>query len=218
VIFQNVLCLGDSQTSGARTNIGYPEALANMMERRTGVIWNCINAGVPRDTAVEVLRRTQRLVREFSDVFIVCLLAGCNDTRVDRQTPPDTFALIFRQLLNLLRSSRVSGTFVGTIPIIQSGFGTLPYDKVSRALRLEYNSIIEHLCRQFEIPLVDTSMDRSMYVDAIHFNESGCFELAVRFASAIMETTEGIATDTAREGEGTALDRRGGPVVGPTSG
>jgi lysophospholipase L1-like esterase len=218
VIFQNVLCIGDSQTAGARIGIGYPEALARIMEERTTITWNCINAGVSKETVVDVLRRTQKLVREFNDVFIVCLLAGCNDARADRRTSPETFAMIYRQLINVLRSSGISGIYIGSIPVIQSGFGHLPYDTTSRALRLEYNSAIGELCRSFEISLVDTTMDRTMYLDAVHFNEAGCFELGRRFAETIMQTTDGVIPGFRRPKlQGSPPDSRDGAPPSPRS-
>lgn len=191
MIYQHVLCLGDSQTSGARTYFGYPEALAEVLGERTGVIWNCINAGVPRETLIQIYRRAQRLVREFDDVFIVCLMAGCNDTRMDRRTDAGNFGMIYRQLLNLLRVSQKFGIFVGTIPEIQSGFGLIPYDTASRKLRDNYNDVIKSLCKEMDIPVVDTSMGRENYVDAVHFNERGCRVLAGCFADSILRVTEG---------------------------
>ncbi len=193
MIYQHVLCIGDSQTSGARTYFGYPEALAEALGERTGVIWNCINAGIARETLIQIYRRTQSLMRTFDDVFIVCLLAGCNDTRMDRRTTVREFEMIYRQLLNLLRISRQVGIFVGTIPVIQTGFGSIPYDEHSRALRTEYNKTILSLCREMSIRVVDTVFDREMYVDAVHFNTRGCRALASQFADAILRVADGEA-------------------------
>src|SRR5215469_15897060 len=99
MIYQNVLCIGDSQTLGARTYLGYPEVLASILNERTGVIWNCVNAGVARETLIQTCRRTQHLVREFANVFIACLLVGCNDTRMDRRTSVREFAMVYEQIL-----------------------------------------------------------------------------------------------------------------------
>jgi len=194
MIYQNVLCIGDSQTSGARTYFGYPEALAEVLGERTGVIWSCINAGVAQETLIQIYRRTQSLVREFDDVFIVCLLAGCNDTRMDRRTGIRDFEMIYRQLLNTLRISRQVGVFVGIIPEIQTGFGTIPYDDRSRKLRAEYNAVIESLCREMGMPVVDTKLDREMFVDAVHLNARGCRALAGHFADTILRVTDGEAS------------------------
>jgi lysophospholipase L1-like esterase len=193
MIYQNVLCIGDSQTSGARSYFGYPEALAEALSERTGLVWNCVNAGVARETLIQIYRRTQHLVREFDDVVIACVLAGCNDTRMDRRTGVREFGMIYRQLLNLLRISRYVGLFVGTIPPIQDGFGFIPYDENSRRLREEYNAVIGSLCAEMEISLVDTTMGRENYVDAVHFNERGSRTLGARFADAILHVTEGKA-------------------------
>ncbi len=193
MIYQNVLCIGDSQTSGARSYFGYPEALADILNQQTGMIWNCINAGVARETLIQIYRRTQWLMREFDDVFIVCFLAGCNDTRMDRRTDVSEFEMIYRQSLNLLKISRQVGIFVGIIPEIQTGFGQIPYDETSRRLRTEYNRVIKSLCKEMNIAAVDTTVGREMYVDAVHFNERGCRALAGCFADAILRVTEGEA-------------------------
>lgn len=197
-LFQKVLCIGDSQTFGARSSAGYPEYLSDVLWNRCKkqVDWICVNAGVNGETVLEIMRRADRELRLFEDIFVVCVLAGTNDWRMDVQTDPELFEMLYRQLLiHVLRSpTPMKGKFVfpATLPIPMSGYCTFPHDRKSEEQTHEANIIIRRVVedvglRENLVELED--LKSKFFVDAVHFSDEGCIEVAKCFADRIIERT-----------------------------
>jgi len=190
-VWQKVLCVGDSQTFGARSRAGYPEYLSEILRVKTDgkVEWICVNEGVNHETVLQIMRRTDRALRTFGDAFMVCLLAGTNDTRGDVLTPIELFGELYRQLLVRIMAEKKI-LFPATIPIPQTGFGHLPYTEEAGDRAREINCVIENLVEQLNLTdnlvrLEDLS--KAFFVDAVHFNDAGCQEIARRFSEKILE-------------------------------
>ena len=186
--FQRCVCIGDSQTTGARSVLSLPTALAAEMHKRTDKCWDCIEEAVNGETVKDVTRRMDPILRRYPNEFIATLLMGTNDCRSDRgQEPPEIFERVY---LSALMKLKVRGwqTVVGTIPTIHGGFAHFPYTRRSMELQRSYNEVIRRLATGFDFPVADLSgMPRTMYVDAVHFNDEGCLEVARRFAQAFEE-------------------------------
>lgn len=190
MILQKVLAIGDSQTYGARSKAGYPEYMSDILREKTDgkVEWICINEGVNNETVLQILRRTDRALRTFDDVFLVCLLAGTNDTRGDVLTPIELFGRLYRQLVvRILAEKKV--LFPATIPVPQAGFGHLPYSNASAGHARAINCAITALMNEMEMSDYLVRLDdlpENAFVDAVHFSDDGCKEVARRFAEKIV--------------------------------
>lgn len=180
-------CLGDSITFGARSGLGYPEYLSQVLRSKTGMLWPTVNLGVNGETTLQIMRRADHQLREFSDVDIWCLCAGMNDCRVG--TPMPLFLETYRQLLEKFK---VTGKrlFVGTMPKIVAGRGHLPYSKKSQEVWVEANEGIRKLVKEMGFPLVELAEAEALgpveMADSVHPNDGGCYALAQLFADAIL--------------------------------
>lgn len=192
MIYQKVLCIGDSQTFGARSKAGYPEYLSTLMREKTEkkVEWVCVNEGVNHETVLQILRRSDRVLAAYPGVFLVCLLAGTNDTRGDKLTPLGLFGDLYRQLVVRVLATRGDVMlFPATIPIPMTGFAHLPYRSESKTHAREINCVIEKLAQEYGLSQNLVRLDdlgEEYFVDAVHFNDAGCQEVARRFADKIL--------------------------------
>lgn len=196
-VFQKVLCIGDSQTFGARSAAGYPEYMADILCEKSGgkVSWMCVNEAINGETVLQILRRTDRAVRFFDDVFMVCVLAGTNDYRADVMTKTDLFRNLYRQLLLRILCSTskatVRGKFVfpATLSMPQTGFANLPYSAESLPRAKVLNGIIEEIANELKLGDYLVRLDDmgvEYFADAVHYNDAGCIEVAKRFADKII--------------------------------
>ena len=87
--YQNLLCIGDSQTFGARTYGCYQLYLAQTLTQQTPYQWRTINRSVNGYTARELWFLLNNEIEVISDTYQVCVLIGTND--VGHETPLDLF-------------------------------------------------------------------------------------------------------------------------------
>lgn len=167
--------------------MGYPEYLSRILREKTGMLWPAVNCGVNGETTLQILRRADRQLREFTDVEIWCLCAGMNDCRVG--TSVEIFRETYRQLLErfLVMGKKL---FVATMPEISRDRGHLPYTKESVKLWGPLTDATVELTKEFGYPLVDLMNmpeDETMMADSVHPTDKGCFWVAAQFAKAIMK-------------------------------
>ena len=83
MIWNEILCLGDSITCGARDEYGrsYPMELSKILTERTGEIYICHDHGVCGETSSDLLRRSWDACRMRKDSNIALLMIGTNDTQ-----------------------------------------------------------------------------------------------------------------------------------------
>ncbi len=183
--YQNVLCLGDSQTFGARSYGCYPLHLAKILTDRTAYEWRTINRSVNGYTARDLWFLTNENIDSISDTFQCCLLIGTND--VGNRTPIDIFQEYYRQILRTLRIKKYKTIYCGEIPPIHAD-GHVFFDRASAELRLKYNDIIRKLTQEVGaarfVPMKE--LPRSSYEDPVHFNENGNLEVAESFADVMV--------------------------------
>ena len=171
-----VLALGDSIThgTGAPAGASYPVELA----RLTG--WQVVNAGVPGDTAAQVLARLPALLAEHRPALVI-LGAGGNDLL--RRLPESDVEASLRRAIGLARDAGAQVVLVGVPrPTVAARLGA----------GLEDHPLFERLASELGIPLHGAGWarvlgDASLRSDAIHANAAGYRAFAEGLAATLRE-------------------------------
>ena len=89
MIWNEILCVGDSITYGARDEYGrtFPVELSSMLTKVTNEVYYCHNHGVCGETSSDLLRRIWTACRSSPDSKIMTVLIGTNDTQ--KNIPPE---------------------------------------------------------------------------------------------------------------------------------
>ena len=183
--YQNLLCLGDSQTFGARSYGCYPLHLAESLSQHTPYQWRTINRSVNGYTARDLWFLLNEQIDGVLDTYQACVLIGTND--VGNGTPVEVFEAYYRQILRCLAIKRYKAIYCGEIPPIHAdGHVFFPRPTVER--RRHYNEAIRRAvdaCPQAVwVPM--EGLDRDAYVDPVHFNEEGNRRVARAFHGAVV--------------------------------
>ena len=184
--YQNLLCIGDSQTFGARTYGCYPLYLAQILTTHTPYQWRTINRSVNGYTARELWFLLSNEIEVISDTYQACVLIGTND--VGNETPLDLFEEYYRQIIRTLLIKKYKAVFCGEIlPIYPDGHVFFCKDTIER--RNQYNTVVRKISAENKntiwVPI--SGLDRDCYVDSVHFNEQGNRLVAESFTKAILE-------------------------------
>jgi lysophospholipase L1-like esterase len=184
--YQNLLCIGDSQTFGARTYGCYPLYLAQMLTQQTPYQWRAINRSVNGYTARDLWFLLSNEIEFISDTYQVCVLIGTND--VGNETPLELFEEYYRQIVRAFLIKKYKAIFCGEIPPIFPD-GHIFFRKETVERRNQYNDAIRKISAENKrihyTPI--NGLNRDCYVDSVHFNEQGNQVVAEAFAQAILE-------------------------------
>jgi len=181
MIWNEILCLGDSITYGARDEYRRSPTveLSKIMTERTGEVYICHNHGISGETSSELLRRTWNAARSHSNSKIALIMIGTNDTQI--AMPPEIYEDNLRQMINMCKIHGMH-VFVATLP--QLGLTPLYY-KNSNMID-QYNQIIVKLSDSMDYTICDMSGVEKFYVDGVHFTNQGHREIANRWAEKIL--------------------------------
>jgi lysophospholipase L1-like esterase len=182
MIWNEILCLGDSITYGARDQYGRSPTveLSRVMKEETGEIYICHNHGVSGDTSADLLRRTWGACNSSSRSNIATIMIGTNDTQ--KSIPPSIYKDNLLQIIDICKIHGMN-PIISTLPKI--GFTPLYY-RNSRLIK-DYNEIIERVSGDLGIILCDMAGIEKYYVDGVHFYNEGHKEIARRWASTIFD-------------------------------
>jgi hypothetical protein len=183
--YQNVLCVGDSLTFGARTYGCYPLSLGRMLTDRTPYMWRVINEAHNGHTCRELWFAVNRILDRIADTYIACVLIGTND--VGNSSPPELFRDYYSQVLNAFLIKKFRQIFCGGIPpIYPDGHAFIDQSCVDR--RDTLNRIIREVVDATPRArfVVTEGLGRDDYEDSVHFGESGNDKIARCFADAIV--------------------------------
>jgi lysophospholipase L1-like esterase len=183
MIWNEILCLGDSITYGARDEYGrsFPAELAQMLTESTGETYFCHNHGINGETSSDLLRRAWGACCSHKESKMMTLMIGTNDTQ--QNTPLYIYENNLRQIITVGKIFKKQ-IYLLTLPELDF---TPLYLKNSKKI-LEYNKIIRKLSKEFETNLIDLSGLESHYVDGVHFKNSGNIEIAKRIKFAILNS------------------------------
>jgi lysophospholipase L1-like esterase len=183
--YQNVLCLGDSQTLGARTYGCYPLHLARLLSARSRYQWRAINRSRNGATARDLWFRLNEEVDGLLDTYQACVLIGTNDVGEDKDE--ELFAEYYRQILRTLLVKKFRSIFCGSIPpVFADGHAFFPRGSLERRDRFNarLKGVVAECAEASVVPLDHLGND--CYVDPVHFNERGNLAVAESFAAAIL--------------------------------
>ena len=192
MLFGTVLCLGDSLTRGARATVGYPERLAALMSRRTGVEWATLNRGVSGETTWQVLDRTPAAVGQLAGMAGAkwcVLLAGTNDSKPGGPGLDD-WELLYRQVVHWPRRHKIP-TALCTFPDVRPG--VMPsYDARSREFLRLASQRVRDLVDEFAVDnptrcVELAELPEHMLCDGVHLTPDGYAWVADRVAAVLTE-------------------------------
>ena len=190
MIYNTILCLGDSQTYGSRDeyNRAWPFELCDMMSEEYKQNWIPIVRARPGFTSADLLRNVYNWILGIN-TYKVIVLIGTNDAKPKVATPSIVFK---KNLIGTLRTIEVllpiAKLYLCTIPDLGI-FGSPDFNKGSQQLINNFNSIISFLAnRNNHISLIDLcEIPKQCYADTVHFNNSGALEIARRVKEKIEE-------------------------------
>ena len=182
MIWNEIVCLGDSLTFGARDPYkrSFPAELGKMLSKETGEFYYCHNFGINGETSSDLQKRAWGNISSRSNAKILLLLIGTNDTQI--KTPPHIYEDNIRQIVNV---ARVHGMYVivGTLPPL--GFTPL---YLSTDYIDKYNRVLFKLGKEMGFDICDLDdLPTDYLVDGCHFSHDGNLEVAKRFKEAIYQ-------------------------------
>lgn len=181
MIWNEILCIGDSLTYGARDEYGrsYPLELAKIMTDKTNEFYICHNYGINGETSSDLLRRSWNILKSNRDSKICLLMIGTNDTK--KPTPLDIYEDNMRQLI---LSIRVNGMIpiVATLPDLKF----TPYYAKNRGWILKYNKLIVTMSKKLDFLICEMDNLSEHLVDGVHFTNKGYKEIAKRWSKKIL--------------------------------
>ena len=181
MIWNEILCLGDSITYGARDEFGRSPTveLSKILTEKTGETYICHNHGISGETSSDLLRRTWNACKSHKDSKIALVMIGTNDTQ--KNIPPEVYRDNLKQIINMCKIHGMH-VFLATLPSL--GFTPL-YFKNSTLIST-YNNVIQRLSFDMDVETCSMSGVEKYYVDGVHFTNEGHVEIAKRWASKIL--------------------------------
>ena len=181
MIWNEILCLGDSLTYGARDRFGrsYPAELGKILSEKTGEFYICHNYGINGETSSDLLRRSWHIIKSNKSCKIMLLLIGTNDTK--SPTPVGVYSDNVRQIV---QSAKVNGMtpIVATLPELEFS----PYYQNNRGWTKIYSDEILTLSKSLNFEVCDMTNMKEYLIDGVHFDNEGYTEMAYRWADKIL--------------------------------
>ena len=185
MIWNQVSCLGDSLTYGARDEYGrsYPAELGKILSSKLGEFYICHNYGINGETSSDLLRRSWGIIKSNSDCKIMLLMIGTNDTK--KPTPLGIYEDNLRQII---QSAKVFGmtVIVATLPTL----GFSPFYLHNHDYIFQYNKVIKKLSKELQFGICSMDDMEEHLIDGVHFTHEGYKEIAKRWARKILEIGE----------------------------
>jgi lysophospholipase L1-like esterase len=183
--YQNILCVGDSQTLGARSYGCYPLHLARMLTERSAYAWRAVPLATNGHTARDVWFRLGEELDRIQDTRQACLLIGTNDAGEGK--PADLFEEYYRQILRAFFVKKYKVVWCGEVPPIHTD-GHVYFDRRASDRRDRLNECIARVAAEFaDVRVVRfEGLTLECYEDSVHFNEAGNRLVAEAFAHAIL--------------------------------
>ena len=182
MIWNQVLCLGDSLTYGARDRYGrsYPAELGKILSYKTDEFYICHNYGINGETSSDLLRRSWNIIKSHQDCNIMLLWVGTNDTKVP--TPLNIYEDNLQQIINC---AKVFGmrVIIGTIPALTFS----PYYMDNRDYTKKYSKVVRSVAKDMDIEVCSFDNMEKYLIDGVHFTHEGNIEIAKRFSKIITQ-------------------------------
>tara|TARA_R110002126_G_C10486643_1_gene502628 strand:+ start:1792 stop:2346 length:555 start_codon:yes stop_codon:yes gene_type:complete len=181
MIWNEIVCLGDSLTYGARDRYGrsYPAELGTILSEITGEFYICHNYGINGETSSDLLRRSWNILKSHSGAKIALLMIGTNDTK--SPMPLRIYRDNLKQIINSIRANGKT-PIVATLPDLEFS----PYYINNREYILKYNSVIREMSEEMNFLVCEMDGLGAHLIDGVHFTHEGYKEVARRWSKTIM--------------------------------
>lgn len=182
MIWNEIVCLGDSLTYGARDEYGrsYPAELGKIMSEETGEFYICHNYGINGETSSDLLRRSWNILRSNKGSKVMLLMIGTNDTK--KPTPLHIYRDNMRQIILSAKANGMN-VVVGTLPELKF----TPYYLNNKSYIEKYNTEIKSLSNELGFHICDMSGLGKYLIDGVHFTHEGYKEIAKKWAKKLQE-------------------------------
>ena len=181
MIWNEILCLGDSLTYGARDEYGRspPAELGKILTEKTGEFYICHNYGINGETSSDLLRRSWHIMKSNRSCKIMLLMIGTNDTK--SPTPLDIYSDNIKQIV---LSARANGMkpIVATLPPLEF----TPYYSHNREYTDIYSEEVRRLSKILKFDVCEMEGLAKYLVDGVHFNNAGYKKIAEKWADKIL--------------------------------
>jgi lysophospholipase L1-like esterase len=180
MIWNEILCLGDSITVGARDEYGrsYPAELGKILTEKTGEFYYCHNYSKCGDTSSDLQRKVWNAAKAHKDSNLALIMIGTND--VQAPTPVEVYEDNLRQIISVVRVHGMT-PIVATLPEL----GRTPLYLRNLDYIKKYNFVIQKLSQELGFTICDMFGTEKHYVDGVHYTHEGYKLLASRWASVI---------------------------------
>lgn len=176
MIYNLLLCLGDSLTLGSRDIFGrnYPLELGYKLSQLTGEEWYCITEAVNKRTSSDLARDAYSIAVRYTDVYGVILLIGTNDSRLEI---PDEIYL--GNLQQTIRVCKILGKkiYLLSIPHVSFKRHFLWYGESSAARINSYNKLMPRIQGVHFFDLA-AHLDDGDLIDGVHFTHDANEKIA----------------------------------------
>ena len=181
MIWNDIVCLGDSLTYGARDRYGrsYPAELGKILSEKTGEFYICHNYGINGETSSDLLRRSWNILKSNTSSKICLLMIGTNDTKTP--IPVEIYEDNLRQIIS---SIRVHGKIpvVATLPDLEFS----PYYASNREYIEIYNKCIIKLSKEMKFLVCQMNNLKKHLIDGVHLTHEGYKEMAKNWHRTLM--------------------------------
>jgi lysophospholipase L1-like esterase len=185
--WETILCLGDSITIGARSYLGYPEYMGNMLENAIGSRWNVVNHATCGHKAIDLHRSITTNFQNLQNfqASLATILIGTNDLK--EPTTLDNYRIAYRQVI-LKTKLMVGHNNIILIKIPQlTPIVKYPYKFEMNQKIDEFNAIIEELAKSHRLQVVEINLKEVDLFDGVHLNEQGAKSFATQLSKFILQ-------------------------------
>ncbi len=182
MIWNEIVCLGDSLTYGARDEYGrsYPAELGKILSEKTGEFYICHNYGINGETSSDLLRRSWNILKSNKSSKIAILMIGTNDTK--KPTPINVYRDNIRQIVMSIKANGMT-PIVSTLPDLTFS----PYYQKNRDMVDKYSDCLRSMSREYNFKICEMPKLSEYLIDGVHFGNAGYTEMAKVFAKEILD-------------------------------
>jgi lysophospholipase L1-like esterase len=181
--WETILFLGDSLTVGARSYLGFPEYVGNMLSEKLSKEWNVINHATNGFRAIDLARSLSDNYANLSSntPLLSVVLIGTNDAK--STTSIEEYTIAMEQIIIKAKLLTMNNNvLLLDIPILRAGV-SYPYTAEMNKTIAKYNQVILRLTEKHQIKHLVIPMENEDYFDGVHFNKKG----TIRFAEGVVD-------------------------------
>jgi len=181
--WETILFLGDSLTVGARSYLGFPEYVGNMLSEKLSKEWNVINHATNGFQAIDLARSLSDNFANLSSntPLLSVVLIGTNDAKSN--TSIEEYTIAMEQIIIKAKLLTMNNNvLLLDIPNLRAGV-SYPYTAEMNKTIARYNQVILRLTEKHQIKHLVISMEDEDFFDGVHFNKKG----TIRFAEGVVD-------------------------------